>query len=288
MSMGVVSWLVALAVVALVVMGLLSSIKTIGPTEVGLVTKRFGLGKLGDDNPIAFQGEAGYQAKLLMPGLRFKLWPIFGVKKFPWVQVPAGEIGVVIAQVGAPLPIGAKSGVYKPEFGNFSTSRASSTGGGQKGVQRPVLPPGTLLPIHPVAFMVLTSRKVYGLSVSPDLVERVRGAGGADAPRDVRAHARAAPGRGDRAGRAARRGRHRHRARRRAAAARRHREPARWLRRHRGDGASRRTPSTRRSSRCCSAARTRCTTTTRTSRRSSTPAARSVCNTTRCCTARTC
>ena len=33
-------------------------------------------------------GEAGYQAELLMPGLRFKLWPIFAVKKFPWVQVP--------------------------------------------------------------------------------------------------------------------------------------------------------------------------------------------------------
>ena len=45
---------------------------------------------------------------------------MFYVKKFPWVQVPAGEIGVVIAQVGDPLPIGAKSAVYKPEFGNFS------------------------------------------------------------------------------------------------------------------------------------------------------------------------
>ena len=32
-----------------------------------------------------------------MPGLRFKIWPMFGVKKFPLVQVPAGEIGVVIA-----------------------------------------------------------------------------------------------------------------------------------------------------------------------------------------------
>ena len=106
-----------------------------------------------------------------MPGLRFKLWPVFGVKKFPWVQVPAGEIGVVIAQVGEPLPIGAKSAVYKPEFGNFSdVLERSSTGGGQKGVQRTVLAPGTLLPIHPVAFIVLTSRKVYGLPVSPDLV----------------------------------------------------------------------------------------------------------------------
>jgi flavin-binding protein dodecin len=156
----------------------LKSIKTIGPTEVGLVTKRFGLGKLGDDNPIAFKGEAGYQAKLLMPGLRFKLWPIYGVKKFPWVQVPAGEIGVVIAQVGLPLPIGAKSGIYKPEFGNYSRLEPFINGGGQKGVQRTLLSPGTMLPIHPVAFMVITQRKVYGLSVSPDLIERVRGSGG--------------------------------------------------------------------------------------------------------------
>jgi regulator of protease activity HflC (stomatin/prohibitin superfamily) len=176
--MGFVVFLVALAVVVLLVMGILSSVKSIGPTEVGLVTKRFGLGKLGNDNPIGFHGEAGYQAKLLMPGLRFKLWPMFGVKKYPWVQVPAGEIGVVIAQVGAQLPIGAKSGVYKPEFGNFSNLEEFIAGGGQKGVQRLVLPPGTLLPMHPVAFMVITSRKVYGLSVSPDLVQRVRGGGG--------------------------------------------------------------------------------------------------------------
>ncbi len=176
--MGIAVVVAGLVILAFVVLCVLSSIKAIGPTEVGLVTKRFGLGKLGEDNVIAFKGEAGYQAKLLMPGLRFKLWPIFGVKKFPWVQVPAGEIGVVIAQVGGQLPIGAKSGVYKPEFGNFSHLESFISAGGQKGVQRLVLPPGTFLPMHPVAFMVITSRKVYGLSVSPDFITRVRGAGG--------------------------------------------------------------------------------------------------------------
>src|SRR3954454_13915059 len=175
--MSFVVLVVVIAIVVLVVIALLKSVKTIGATEVGLVTKRFSIGKLSHDNPIAFRGEAGYQAKLLMPGLRFKLWPVFGVKKFPWVQVPAGEIGVVIAQVGEPLPIGNKSAVYRPEFGNFSDVLAFIDGHGQKGVQRTVLAPGTLLPIHPVAFMVLTARKVYGLSVSPDLVERVRGGG---------------------------------------------------------------------------------------------------------------
>src|SRR6185503_15798150 len=79
---------------------------------------------------------------------------------------------------GAPLPIGAKSAAYKPEFANFSELETFIDGGGQKGVQRPVLTPGTLLPIHPVAFLVVTSRKVYGMPVSPDLSERARATGG--------------------------------------------------------------------------------------------------------------
>ena len=100
----------------IVAFALYKSFKSIGPTEIGLVNKRLSVSKLADDNPIAFRGEAGYQEQLLMPGLRFKLWPVFAIEKHPWVQVPAGEIGVVIAQVGQPLPIGAKSAVYKNEF----------------------------------------------------------------------------------------------------------------------------------------------------------------------------
>ena len=50
------------------------SFRRIGPTEVGLVTKRFSWKKLSQDSPVAFDGEAGYQADLLMPGLRWKLW----------------------------------------------------------------------------------------------------------------------------------------------------------------------------------------------------------------------
>ena len=141
------------------------------------MVKRFSARRLSNDNPIAFAGEAGYQADLLMPGLRWKLWPLYGVEKYPWIQVPAGEVGVVIAQVGGPLPIGAKSAVYKTDFGDFSNLRTFLAQGGQKGVQRPVLCPGTLVPIHPVGFLVITKEKVYGLPVSPEL-RRKAGAGG--------------------------------------------------------------------------------------------------------------
>jgi len=152
---------------------LIAALHKIGPTEVGLVTKRFSFSKLAKDNPVAFQGEAGYQADLLMPGLRWKPFFLYSVEKYPWVQVPAGEIGVVIAQVGNPLPIGAKSAVYKKEFANFSDLRSFVELGGQKGVQRPVLPPGSLVPIHPLGFLVLTRSRVYGVPVSPELRAKI-------------------------------------------------------------------------------------------------------------------
>ena len=154
--------LIALAA-AFVVLVFFQSVHVIGPVEVGLVQKRFSLKKLPADNPIAFHGEAGYQAVMLTPGLRFKLWPVFGVKKFPWVQVPAGEIGVVIAQVGAPLPIGAKSAAYKPEFENFSSLPQFINGGGQRATP-------TSLRSGPVFSAVASIRVV---EVVPQLQQRV-------------------------------------------------------------------------------------------------------------------
>lgn len=157
------------AVAAVILFLVLPSIRIIGPTEIGLVTKRFSLRKLPDDNVIAFRKEAGYQADLLMPGWRFKFWILFMVEKHPWVQVPAGEIGVVVAQVGRSLPIGAKSAESVGELNLMTDLRAWLKAGGQKGVQRPVLPPGSLMPVHPVGFLVITRERVYGLPVASDL-----------------------------------------------------------------------------------------------------------------------
>ena len=105
-----------------VVIFILPSIKKIGPAEVGLVTKRFGK-KLTQDNAVAFEREAGYQAELLMPGYRFKLWVAFRVEKFPWVQVPAGQVGVVYAQIGEPLPLGAKTAEYGEPRGDIESTK---------------------------------------------------------------------------------------------------------------------------------------------------------------------
>ncbi|MGA2570058.1 MAG: SPFH domain-containing protein [Terracidiphilus sp.] len=161
---GLLDLVIGILVLLFIVL-IFKSIYSIGPTQIGLVRKRFGA-KLPGDNPVAFKGEAGYQAQLLMPGLRFKFCLIYAVAKHPWVQVPAGQIGVVISQVGEPTPIGAKSGVYKSEFGNFTDVSNFVAHGGQKGVQRPVLSPGMLAPIHPVAFLVITKPQVFGVPIS--------------------------------------------------------------------------------------------------------------------------
>ncbi len=153
---------------------LLKSIRSIGPTDVGLVLKRVSFKRLRGDDPIAFHGEAGYQADLLRAGLWFKFWPIYKVTRHPMVQVPAGEIGGVIAQVGTSLREGQKSGIYKPVFGDFSDVRAFVQNGGQKGPQRPTLRPGTVAAIHPAAFLIRTASAMYGVPISKEALEQAK------------------------------------------------------------------------------------------------------------------
>jgi hypothetical protein len=84
------------------------------------------------------------------------------------VQVRSGEIGVVVAQVGKPLPVGAKSAESVSELNLITDLHAWLQAGGQKGVQRPVLPPGSLMPVHPVGFLVITPERVYGVPVAQE------------------------------------------------------------------------------------------------------------------------
>ncbi len=158
-------WLFTVLLACFLTLVFLRSIRSIGPTEVGLVRKRFAVRKLSSGSAIGFNGEAGYQARLMMPGIQFKLWPLYDVTRHPMVQIPAGQIGLVIAQVGESLPVGAKSATYKSEFGNFEDLATFVENGGQKGVQRPVLPPGAVVPIHPVGFLVITKDTVYGVPI---------------------------------------------------------------------------------------------------------------------------
>jgi uncharacterized membrane protein YqiK len=160
-----VTTVASVIVVVLLLIFLKKSLHRIGSDEFGLVIKNFGK-KLSDGQLIALNGEAGYQPDLLMPGARYKQWPLYTVRRKQLVQIPPGGIGIVISQVGMPLDQGAKTAKYNDALGDFSDVRKFLSNSGQRGVQRPVLPPGTTTAMHPIAFVVATSGGVFGESLS--------------------------------------------------------------------------------------------------------------------------
>src|SRR6185369_2853067 len=98
--------ILALAVVVLfIILPISLGAVMISERQVGIVVKRFGSSALQPGRLMALDGEAGYQADTLAPGLHFGYWPWqYRVIKVPVTVVPQGEIALVIAADGAPIP----------------------------------------------------------------------------------------------------------------------------------------------------------------------------------------
>ncbi len=115
--------------------------------RIGIVTKKFTLfgahQRLPDGRIIALNGEAGYQADTLPPGLHVGLWPWqYTVDRVEFFTVPPGKIGCVEACDGQPLPEGRIIG-RQVECDSFQDARAFLQNNGQRGPQMQVIPPGT-------------------------------------------------------------------------------------------------------------------------------------------------
>ena len=114
---------------------------------IGVVTKKFVLlGKrrrLPDGRIIALNGEAGFQADTLAPGLHVGLWPWqYTVAIVPFFTVPQGKVGCVEACDGKPLPSG-RIVAREISCDSFQDARAFLTNDGERGPQMAVIPPGT-------------------------------------------------------------------------------------------------------------------------------------------------
>ncbi len=112
-------------------------------TQVGIVVKKFAARSLPPGQLIALNGEAGYQADTLPPGLHFWYWFFqYTIIKTPLVVVPAGEIALVVAEAGQSIPqerILAKI----IDCDNFQDARRFLTAGGEKGRQLGILTAGS-------------------------------------------------------------------------------------------------------------------------------------------------
>jgi uncharacterized membrane protein YqiK len=141
--------LVQIGVGALVLLALLPLIPfftgavLIRERQVGLVVKKFGGGSLQPGCLIALNGEAGYQADTLAPGLHFGYfrWQ-YRVLKTLVTVVPQGEIALVVAAAGAPIPAERILGRVV-DCDNFQDARKFLANGGEKGRQLGILTAGT-------------------------------------------------------------------------------------------------------------------------------------------------
>ncbi|MBX7099016.1 MAG: hypothetical protein K1X89_15000 [Myxococcaceae bacterium] len=149
--------LVFLGIGAIAVLWLLSRwIVNIGPTQIGIVERRFIGSELSADRAFAARGEVGIQAEYLNPGLHVIPWPIKRViQKVNFVVIGADELGVVTAADGDSMPSGRifaedKAGA---EHDSFQNPVGFLTKGGVRGKQLRFLTNGTYK-IHPFIFRV--------------------------------------------------------------------------------------------------------------------------------------
>jgi uncharacterized membrane protein YqiK len=143
--------------------------------EVGIVIKRFGGISLEPGRLIALGGEAGYQADTLAPGLHWGYWPWqYRVIKAPVTVVPQGEIALVMAADGSPIPNDRILGRIV-ECDKFQDARKFLLNGGEKGRQLGVLTNGTYR-INTALFTVITSAHAqeHGMLPAQLLITQVK------------------------------------------------------------------------------------------------------------------
>ena len=114
--------------------------------KIGLVTKKFVLfgdnKELSGDRIIATNGEAGFQATYLSPGLHFWYWPWqYEIDMQSFVVIPEGNIGLVNAKDGLIIKTG-RILARRVECENYQDAKAFLENGGQKGRQSAFIPSG--------------------------------------------------------------------------------------------------------------------------------------------------
>lgn len=148
----------AAALLALIVV--ISSFVSIREDQVGVVVKRFSRGKsLPEGRVVALNGEAGYQAQTLSPGVHFGFWPWqYKVEKHPITKIDQGFLGLVIANDGDAMPVDRVL-AQRVDCDLFQDAAKFLRNGGQKGRQSAILTAG-FYRINPVLFTVIRDVRI--------------------------------------------------------------------------------------------------------------------------------
>lgn len=160
-------WWVLLIVVCLIlykyILRFLFGMVIVPEDKIGLVTKKFVLfgnnKELPDGRIIATNGEAGFQAKTLAPGLYFWMWVWqYDVTMEAFTIIPEGKIGLLLAKDGMEIPTGSILGRFV-ECDNFQDATKFLQNGGQRGRQSSYITAGSYR-INTMLFQVSTTDMV--------------------------------------------------------------------------------------------------------------------------------
>jgi uncharacterized membrane protein YqiK len=114
--------------------------------KIGLVTKKFvliGNQSLPEGRIIATDGQAGFQAQTLAPGVYFGKWFWqYDVTFQSFTIIPTGKIGLVLAKDGRELQPGAVL-ARRVDCDVFQNAESFLRNGGQKGRQTAIMTPGS-------------------------------------------------------------------------------------------------------------------------------------------------
>ncbi|HQU35561.1 MAG TPA: SPFH domain-containing protein [Anaerolineales bacterium] len=165
--------LVGLVFAGILLLIVLSGIRFIPNTRIGIVEKRFGFKGSVKSGFIALNGEAGFQPKVLRGGLHY-LMPIqYVVRLVPLVTIPQGKMGYIFARDGKLLEPTQALATNETAF-DFQDVESFFKNGGQRGPQRRVLREGTFA-INLVQFIVLTDERVYSMPLSREEMGVIQG-----------------------------------------------------------------------------------------------------------------
>ena len=141
--------LIVVAIVAVIILFLLllllipgGMIVIVGGQEIGVIERKYFGRPLPEGRVVALQGEVGIRAQVLQPGLHVLFPFLYTVAKDDMLVIQEEEVGLVEAIDGLPLEPGRIFSRHVTGHDTFQDGEGFLKGGGQKGPQIDILPPG--------------------------------------------------------------------------------------------------------------------------------------------------
>lgn len=137
-----------------------STIVVVKGNEIAILERRYVGKPLPDGRVIAMSSEIGMQARVLGPGLYYLIPFLHDVRKAPFTIIAEDEIGIIESVDGSPIPQGHIFAKVIDAHNTFQDGEAFLLGGGQKGPQVQIIPPGSYR-INTALFKVTIGRNFY-------------------------------------------------------------------------------------------------------------------------------